>query len=121
MKNVWKSERGCLDRSIPIRCRAWTDWQRHTGSLGRSSERLKLNEECLEIRKRVLGPEHPDTLQSMDGLAATYVNLGRLTEALKLYEECLEIRKRVLGPEHPDTLQSMDGLAATYVQSWTLD
>ena len=104
-----------MDRSIPIRCRAWTDWQRHTATSDALTEALKLNEECLEIRKRVLGPEHPDTLRSMDGLAATYVNLGRLTEALMLYEECLEIRKRVLGPEHPDTLQTMNGLAATYI------
>ena len=61
------------------------------------------------------GPEHPDTLQSMDGLAATFFRLGRSKEQLNLYEECLEIRKRVLGQEHPDTLQSMDELAATYI------
>ena len=82
--------------------------------LGRSTEALKLYEECLEIRTRVLGLEHPDTLQSMNELAVTYNNLGRSMEALKLYEECLEIRKRVLGPEYPDTLQSMNGLAVTY-------
>ena len=55
--------------------------------LGRSTEALKLYEECLEITKRVLGPEHPDTLQSMDELAATYNSLRRSTEAVKVNED----------------------------------
>ena len=52
-------------------------------SLGRSNEAVKVFEACLEIRKRVLGEEHPDTLWSMNGLAATYDNLGRSNEAVK--------------------------------------
>ena len=58
--------------------------------------------------------EHPDTLLSMNNLAATYDSLGRATEAVKVCEECFEIRKRVLGLEHPDTLHSMNNLASIY-------
>jgi Tetratricopeptide repeat len=46
-------------------------------SLGRSIEAVKVFEDCLEIRKRVLGADHPDTLWSMNNLAAIYNRLGR--------------------------------------------
>ena len=36
---------------------------------GRYAEAEKLHRETLDIRRRVLGPEHPDTLMSMNNLA----------------------------------------------------
>jgi hypothetical protein len=62
----------------------------------------------------VLGPEHPDTLQSRNNLAIGYRALGRYEEAVALDEETLKLRERVLGPEHPDTLQSRGNLASGY-------
>ncbi|KAI1116993.1 P-loop containing nucleoside triphosphate hydrolase protein [Nemania sp. NC0429] len=67
-----------------------------------------------DMNKMVLGPEHPDTLTSMDNLASTYWNQGRWKEAELLEVQVLEIRKTVLGPKHPDTLTSMANLASTY-------
>ena len=67
----------------------------------------------LAIRRRVLGPEHPDTLTSMNNLAETLRAQGDLAGARKLQEETLAICRRVLGPEHPDTLTSMNNLAMT--------
>lgn len=61
-----------------------------------------------------LGPDHPDTLGSMNDLATSYVYLGRLTEALKLFDETLALRQVKLGPEHPDTLRTMAHLANCY-------
>jgi hypothetical protein len=52
-----------------------------------------------------LGPDHPDTLRSMNNLG--YTALGRLTDELKLCEETLTLMKAKLGPDHPDTLISM--------------
>ncbi len=60
----------------------------------------------------MLGPEHPDTLISMNNLALTIHAQGDLAGARKLEEEALAIRRRVLGPEHPDTLSSMSNMAA---------
>jgi tetratricopeptide (TPR) repeat protein len=82
---------------------------------GQRDEALKLNEEMLALRRRVLLPDHPDTLTSMNNLANCYAALNRPAEALKLREEALAARKRVLPPDHPDTLKSMDSLAASYV------
>jgi hypothetical protein len=62
-----------------------------------------------------LGPDHPDTLRSMNNLANSYVALGRQAEALKLHEETLALYKAKLGPDHPDTLRSMNNLANSYV------
>jgi tetratricopeptide (TPR) repeat protein len=82
--------------------------------MGRHKEAMGMMEACLEARKRVLGDDHPDTLDSMNNLALTYVELGRHEEAMGLEEACLEAQKRVLGDDHSDTLDSMNNLALTY-------
>ena len=81
---------------------------------GRYSEAETPILRVMETRRRVLGPEHPDTLTSMANLASTYSSQGRWTEAEELDVQVMEIRRRVLGPEHPDTLSSMANLASTY-------
>ncbi|KAI0103841.1 P-loop containing nucleoside triphosphate hydrolase protein [Nemania sp. FL0031] len=71
-------------------------------------------EKSYNIRKKVLGPKHLNTLDSMADLALTYREQGRWREAELLGIQALEIMKTVLGPEHPDTLISMANLALTY-------
>jgi hypothetical protein len=61
----------------------------------------------MEMTKRVLGDEHPNTLSSIANLAATYRNQGRLKDAEELQVQVMEMTKRVLGDEHPDTLSSI--------------
>ena len=68
----------------------------------------------VEIRERVLGLDHPDTLTSRNNLAYAYQSAGDLTRAIPLYEQTLTDRERVLGPDHPDTLTSRNNLAAAY-------
>jgi len=68
----------------------------------------------VEIRRRLLGPDHADTLQSMDSLAVFYEQAGRYDEAEKLQAETAEGRRRVLGAEHPLTLESVNELANVY-------
>src|SRR6266849_5592405 len=75
-----------------------------------------LQQQSMEIRQRVLGPEHPDTLTSMNDLALDLDDSGHYAEAEKLEREALDISRRVLGPEHPDTLMLMSNLANTLWQ-----
>jgi|HubBroStandDraft_1064217.scaffolds.fasta_scaffold23771_2 serine/threonine protein kinase/tetratricopeptide (TPR) repeat protein len=75
-----------------------------------------LDQGALEIRRRVLGPEHPDTLGSMNSVASDFSDEGHYAEAEKLDRETLSGRRRVLGPEHPDTLTSMNNLANDLAQ-----
>jgi len=42
-----------------------------------------------ELRRKVLDPEHPDTLMAMNNLAIGYQDAGRKDEALKLFESAL--------------------------------
>src|ERR1700678_1176668 len=68
----------------------------------------KLFVQVMDMRKKLLGVEHPDTLKSMANLAITYQNQGRWNEAEQL------MSRKLLGAEHPDTLTSMANLAVTY-------
>lgn len=70
-------------------------------------------EQALAIDLRVHGDEHPDTLTSMNNLAATLRAQGDLMSARDLEEHVLAVRRRVLGDDHPDTLTSMNNLAGT--------
>jgi non-specific serine/threonine protein kinase/serine/threonine-protein kinase len=83
-------------------------------SLGLYSRSRELCERALEIRRRVLGPDHPDTLASMMTLSAAYLREGRYADAERMGSQALEIEKRVLGPEHPDTVAAMMNLANIY-------
>jgi tetratricopeptide (TPR) repeat protein len=72
-----------------------------------------LQEQVLDARRRLLGPEHPDTLISMNNLAHTLSAQGDLPGARALQERVLDLRRRTLGPEHPDALRSLNNLAET--------
>jgi non-specific serine/threonine protein kinase/serine/threonine-protein kinase len=82
-------------------------------SLGLFAVSESLLQRAYDTRRRVLGPENPDTLNSMIALAWTLRHEGRYADAEKLQRETLEIRTRVLGPEHPETIASMGNLAVT--------
>jgi tetratricopeptide (TPR) repeat protein len=66
-----------------------------------SAEPLYL--EALDLRKRLLGDNHPDVATSLNNLAGLYESQGRYTEAEPLYLEALDLRKRLLGENHPNT------------------
>ena len=69
---------------------------------------------ALDLRRRILGPRHPDTLATMSGLAAVLTYEGRYAEAEKLVSNALTLQRRNPGRDHPDTLSSMNRLAAVY-------
>jgi eukaryotic-like serine/threonine-protein kinase len=80
-------------------------------NLGLYSQTQSLLTRAVDIRRRVLGPENPDTLSSMSRLARMLSAQSRHAEAEKLLREALDTQRRVLGPEHSDTLLSMNNLA----------
>jgi non-specific serine/threonine protein kinase/serine/threonine-protein kinase len=71
-------------------------------------------ERALELRRRVLGPEDPKSLQSVNRLARIDWQEGRYNEAEKLLTDLLAVQHLRLGAEHPATLISMNGLALVY-------
>jgi len=69
---------------------------------------------ALELRKRSLGRDHPDTLGTMNSLAVLYWVEGRYDEAEPLFVATIEASRKVLGNDHPSTLASMHNLATLY-------
>jgi len=66
-----------------------------------------------DTRERLLGKEHPLTLQSRF-FQASAINLqGRRQEAEKRFRDVLASQRRVLGEEHPDTLNTLNALGVT--------
>ena len=80
-------------------------------SLGLYPQAQSLLTDAVNIRRRVLGPQNPDTLSSINGVCRLLWEQGHYAEAEKLGRETLDMRRRVLGPEHIDTLSSMSQLA----------
>jgi serine/threonine protein kinase/Tfp pilus assembly protein PilF len=84
-------------------------------SLGLYRQAEPLLTRAVEIRRRVVGPEDQDTLNSRNSLAWTLRAQGRYPEAEKLQRETLESERRARGLERPETLNTMSQLA------WTLE
>ena len=85
--------------------------------LGKTYERrglLKEAEEQMVIvmntSSRILGLEHPWTLDSMDSLARIYEQQGWVQKAEALSRQALDIASKTLGKLHHKTLQSMKRL-----------
>ena len=49
--------------------------------LGKYTEAEKLEIQVLDVRNRILGVEHPDTINTMENLAGIYRKLGKYAEA----------------------------------------
>ena len=81
---------------------------------GKYGEALVVAERALSLAEKELGPEHPDTLVSVNNLGLLNAAQGRYGEAELLYKRMLAGHEKVLGPEHPDTLASVNILAILY-------
>ena len=81
---------------------------------GRYDQAEPLYLQALELRKRLLGEEHPNVAASLNNLAELYRTQGRYAEAEPLYLQALELSKRLLGEEHPNVASSLNNLALLY-------
>ncbi len=80
------------------------------GDQGRYDASVTLFLEVLEIRKRVLGEEHPETARAMGDLGYLYILQGAYEKAEPLAARVVEIHRVVLGDEQPGTLNNKDNL-----------
>ena len=79
---------------------------------GKYAEATAIAERSLAWREVKLGPEHPDTAESLNNLAALNYSQGLYAKAEPLFQRALAITEKALGPEHPDTAQCLNNLAA---------
>jgi tetratricopeptide (TPR) repeat protein len=66
--------------------------------------------QALELRKRLLGEEHPSVATTLNNLAYLYDSQGRYAQAEPLYLQALEIAERQLGVNHPRTITFRENL-----------
>jgi eukaryotic-like serine/threonine-protein kinase len=82
-------------------------------NLGLYARAQTLLQQAVDIRRRVLGPENPDTLRSMSNLSRTLDHQGHYAEAESLIRQTLDTERKVLGPEHLDTVWSISNLGVS--------
>jgi tetratricopeptide (TPR) repeat protein len=71
-----------------------------------------LLEKLLELRRRLLTDDHPDTATSYNNVAYNFNAQGKYAAAQPLLEKALEIRRRLFTDSHPDTAASYNNVAA---------
>ena len=79
---------------------------------GRLTEAITLFEQVLPDSIRVLGEDHPNTLNSRNNLACAYAAAGRITEAITQFEQVLTDCTRVLDEDYPLTKTVRENLEA---------
>jgi CHAT domain-containing protein/Flp pilus assembly protein TadD len=64
----------------------------------------------------MLGPQHPQTLITINNIGLLYQAQGRYGEAEQLFKRALSRQEQKLGTGHPDTLTSAHNLALIYLE-----
>ena len=72
-------------------------------------------ERALDLRRRALGEEHHDTVDSMLLLARVYRGEGKYGDAEPLVAGAVRIRNRTLGERNTETLMALKDLASLYM------
>jgi tetratricopeptide (TPR) repeat protein len=80
-------------------------------ALGAFAQARPLYERALSLRERRLGPDHPDTAETLNNFALSQREEGNLDAARPLLERALAINERIFGPEHAATATSVNNLA----------
>jgi hypothetical protein len=73
--------------------------------VGHYEEAGRLYDELFLCSSKLLGDDHPRTLEIMHGLSCTVYKLGQRRSALNILRECAEKLERKLGPHHPHTVK----------------
>jgi serine/threonine protein kinase/tetratricopeptide (TPR) repeat protein len=71
---------------------------------------LTLMESAVATHRRLLGDEHPQTLNVVQKLGNLLELMGRFDEALRYCREALEKSRRVLGDDHSSTLVAVGSM-----------
>ncbi|WP_169979111.1 protein kinase domain-containing protein [Tautonia rosea] len=94
-------------------------------ALGRYADAERNLRRALEIRERLLGPEHPETLETLSALVPVvnpsgFHNMARKQEAIRLARRSAESHRRVFGAAHPATLAAHADLGDALIRAGNL-
>jgi tetratricopeptide (TPR) repeat protein len=81
------------------------------GQRGNYREALEIERKALPILERLVGRDHPATLETRNNIASCIGQMGQADEAVHLFQELLPDVERVLGHDHPATLTTRNNIA----------
>ena len=82
--------------------------------LSRHAEVAVAYEEIQETASRVLGPEHPSTIDVLDQISDVHARRGNFGAAKKPVERALAAKEKAFGPDHPETIERASRLAVVH-------
>jgi serine/threonine protein kinase len=94
------------------------DAYRGTGAYVSAVEFLKRSS---DIYRQVSGPEHSDTLFTLNCLAQAHLDAGQTGEAIALLEQVRDARLKTLASDHPDSLRARNNVATAYLEAGKTD
>jgi tetratricopeptide (TPR) repeat protein len=81
---------------------------------GKYRDAESLFREALQIRQRLLGEAHLQTLETLNDLALTLQRLDEIRQAVPMLRQVFDGHRRALGNNHPDVAQSANNLAMAH-------
>jgi len=81
---------------------------------GKYAEATAIAERSLAWKEVNLGPEHPDTAQSLNNLALLYGSQGLYAKAEPFFKRALAINEKALGPEYIFIAHGLNSSALLY-------
>jgi serine/threonine protein kinase len=82
--------------------------------VGDYAKAIRHLQRAADLRRTHLGPDHADTLATLNNLALAYRDAGKTAAAIALLEQVRDANITKLGPDHPDTLATLNNLAGAY-------
>ena len=108
-KELTAQEESLLQQARQADAEMALNYQRH-----QYAEAFKFCEKVLEIRRQVLGEEHPEYAQSLNNQALLYYSTGNYARAVPPLQEAIKIQKKLLGKQHPQYAFNVNSLAVLY-------
>jgi tetratricopeptide (TPR) repeat protein len=81
---------------------------------GKYQEALSFYGKALEIRQKILPPNHPSLAESYSNIGLVYDNMGEYSKALSFYEKTLEIDENTTPLNHLDLASSYNNIGVVY-------
>ena len=87
---------------------------------GQYTQAEPLLQRALSLQGKVLGPEHSETVRTLNSLANAYLCEGDYQQAERLLQPALANFERVLGVKHPEVTEALNTLASIYMEEGKL-
>ncbi|MFO8231433.1 MAG: serine/threonine-protein kinase [Longimonas sp.] len=82
---------------------------------GEYDQALALHRDNVQLRRTALGPNHPETLESVKRAGLTLHNLGDYAAAEERYRQAIRGQRAALETPHPQLAMSLSSLGALYM------